>query len=87
MGDLLLGGKMTQCDPCDLSAGATVLIKTYCKLPDEACGKLAKKFQEGNMTLRELGEKVKADRRFMQFLAKETSIDLTLAQVLKKKEV
>ena len=78
---------MSECHPCDLSAGATVLIKTYCKLPDEACGKLAKQFQKGNMTLRDLGEKVKADRRFMQFLAKETSIDLTLAQVINKKEV
>ena len=78
---------MSECHPCDLSAGAAVLVKTYCKLPDEACGKLAKEFQKGNMTLRDLGEKVKADRRFMQFLAKETSLDLTLAQVLKKKEV
>ena len=86
MGYLPVATKMSECVPCDLSAGAAVLIKTYCKLPDEGCKKITKKFQEGNMTLRQLGEKVKADRRFMQFLAKETSIDLTLAQVLKKEK-
>ena len=74
---------MSECVPCDLSAGAAVLIKTYCK---EDCEKISKKFQQGNMTLRQLGEKLDADRGFMQFLAKETSLDLTLAQVIKKKE-
>ena len=75
---------MSECVPCDVSAGAAVLIKTYCKLPDEDCRKITKEFQKGNMTLRQLGEKLSADRRFMQFLAKETSLDLTLAQVIGK---
>lgn len=78
---------MSECVPCDLSAGAATLIKTYCKKEKEDCKRLIKKFQQGNMTLRELGEKLDADRGFMQFLAKETSLDLTLAQVIKKKEV
>ena len=83
---------MSECVPCDVSAGAAVLIKTYCKLTDEVCKKISKEFQKGSMTLRELGEKLRADREFMQFLAKETSLDLSLARAVEidkksKKEV
>ncbi len=83
---------MSECVPCDVSAGAAVLIKTYCKLPDEGCKKITKEFQKGSMTLRELGEKIRADPKFMQFLAKETSLDLSLARAVEidkksKKEV
>lgn len=75
---------MSDCPECDLAAGGAVLIRGYCKLPDNACEKLAKKFQEGNMTLRELGERVEAPREFMQFLNKEAPIDVTIAQLLNK---
>ena len=73
---------MSECVPCDVSAGAAVLIKTYCNLGDEDCKKVSKEFQKGSMTLRELGEKLRADREFMQFLAKETSLDLSLARAV-----
>jgi len=76
---------MSDCPECDLAAGSAVLIKAYCKLDNNGCEKLAKKFQEGNMTLRELGEKIDAPREFMQFLNKEAPIDITIGQVLNKK--
>lgn len=76
---------MSDCPECDLAAGSAILIKAYCKLGNNECKKLAKKFQEGNMTLRELGEKVDAPREFMQFLNKEAPIDITIGQLLNKK--
>ena len=76
---------MSDCPECDVAAGGAVLISGYCKLPDNGCEKLRKKFQEGNMTLRELGEKVNAPQEFMQFLNKEAPIDVTVAQLLNKK--
>ena len=77
---------MSDCPECGVAAGAAVLINAYCKLPNSGCEKLRKKFQEGNMTLRELGEKVEAPREFMQFLNKEAPIDVTLAQLVNKDE-
>jgi len=79
---------MSDCPECGVAAGGAVLISGYCKLSDKACEKLAKKFQEGNMTLRELGEKVNAPQEFMQFLNREAPIDVTIGQLLNtKKEV
>ena len=77
---------MSDCPECEVAAGGAVLISGYCKLPDNGCEKLRKKFEEGNMTLRELGEKVNAPREFMQFLNKEAPIDVTLGQLLNKKK-
>ena len=76
---------MSDCPECSVAAGGAVLISGYCKLPDNGREKLRKKFQEGNMTLRELGEKVNAPVQFMQFLNKEAPIDVTVAQLLNKK--
>ena len=75
---------MSDCPECGVAAGGAVLISGYCKLPDNGCEKLRKKFQEGNMTLRELGEKVNAPQEFMQFLNKEAPIDVTIGQLLNK---
>lgn len=77
---------MSDCPECEVAAGGAVLINAYCKLPDNGCEKIRKKFQEGNMTLRKLGEKVEAPTEFMQFLNKEAPIDLTLGQLLNKKK-
>ncbi len=48
---------MSDCPECGVAAGGAVLINAYCKLPENGCEKLRKKFQEGNMTLGKLGEK------------------------------
>ena len=44
---------------------------------------LAKKFQKGNMTLRDLGEELNADKKFIGFLSEEADLDLTLKEVIK----
>jgi len=73
---------VSECNECSISAGGAVLIRAYCKLGNNGCEKLRKKFQEGNMSLRQLGKKVKAPKGFMQFLNKETSVDVTINQIL-----
>ena len=74
---------MSECVPCDLAAGAAILIKTYCNREKQDCMGLAKKFQKGNMTLRDLGEELNADKKFIGFLSEEADLDLTLKEVIK----
>ena len=76
--------RMSECVPCDLKAGAAVLIKTYCKKEKQDCEKILEEFGEGDMTLRQLAKKVKADSKFLDFLEKETKVDLTLNKSLEK---
>ena len=73
-----------QCVPCSLKAGALVLVKTYCKKEKQECEKILDEFGEGDMTLKQLAKKVKADPKFLDFLEKETKVDLTLNKSLEK---
>ena len=69
------------CLSCDLAAAGAILIKTYCK---DKCDLLVKEFQQGNMTIRTLAERVGADGPFLKHLSKEVPVDLTLNEALKQ---
>ena len=70
------------CLPCDLAAGAAVMIKAYCKDSKDKCSLIVKEFQRGDMTLEELAKKVDADSKFMERLRKEVNTNVTLKKAL-----
>jgi len=55
------------CDICDLSAAAVILFKQYCQPnPEKKCQRLVKEFQQGDMSLDELGKKLAANPKFIK---------------------
>ena len=75
---------MSICKSCDLSASSAILIKTYCKEDRGKCSLIAKEFQKGDMTLRELAKKVNTDSFSTRFLDNEADLDITLKEAVKE---
>jgi len=74
----------TSCDICDLSAGAIILLKQYCQPnPEKKCKRLIKEFQQGNMTLNELGQKLGASLQFVKSFGVDSRV--TPREIIERK--
>lgn len=70
-----------RCIPCELVTAAGLLIGKYCNADKNTCKKFEHDFLNGKLTLKQLGDKLNADKELMDYFAKETELDKTMSEV------